>query len=195
MKKTFLSIAIVLASLMGTSTAFAQTATTTTDATTQRMKGDKKGAKEAYNPFEGLNLSEKQQSELKALRESCKAERTKLADKAKADQQKVKAEKQAEMKQMKEQRMKAKKDYLAKIKGILTADQYVQFLENSFLNQQSSSQMGKRMGQAQPGQKGMKQGKDGQKNKDGQKSKNSQNGKRGDRKGGPRGERSQQQAQ
>ena len=76
------------------------------------------------NPFEGLNLSEKQQAELKALREGCKAERQKIAEKERA-----------EKKEMKEQRKKDAKEYLAKVKEILTPQQYVQFLENAYLNQ------------------------------------------------------------
>ena len=118
MKKKILSIALVLAGLMGSS-AMAQSPSTTQQAT--QTVASAPNAKKMANPFEGLNLSEKQQAELKALREGCKAERQKIAEKERA-----------EKKEMKEQRKKDTKEYLAKVKEILTPDQYVQFLAVSY---------------------------------------------------------------
>lgn len=77
----------------------------------------------APNPFEGLNLSAEQQTKLDALKAECKANC------------------EAQAKQRQEAR-KAKRDgvcaaragQLAKIKEILTPEQYVKFLENSYLN-------------------------------------------------------------
>ena len=66
MKKKILSIALVLAGLMGSS-AMAQSPSTTQQAT--QTVASAPNAKKMANPFEGLNLSEKQQAELKALRE------------------------------------------------------------------------------------------------------------------------------
>jgi len=123
MKKKILSIALVLAGLMGTS-AMAQSPSTTPQPTCQQACPAKAKAKAKANPFEGLNLSEKQQAELNALREGCKAERQKIA-----------AQEKAEKKEMREQRKKDNKEYLGKIKDILTPEQYVQFLENAYLNQ------------------------------------------------------------
>ncbi len=40
--------------------------------------------------------------------------------------------------------MQYRKDYLAKVKAILTPEQYVQFLENSYVNQVSKDRAGKK---------------------------------------------------
>lgn len=66
--------------------------------------------------FEGLNLSEAQQTQLKDL---CTKQCNNKADK--------KAAKKAA-------RTAAKKETLARIKGILTPEQYIQYLENSYLH-------------------------------------------------------------
>lgn len=159
MKKKILSIALVLTGLMGT-TAMAQSPTTTRQQTEQTATRPAKKAK--ANPFEGLNLSEKQQSDLKVLNESRKTERQKKADQKKA-------EKKAERQAMREQNKKDKQEYLAKIKEILTPEQYVQFLENAYMTQ------GKRaVGGPRGGKHGMRPGK--QANND-----RKQQGKRGQR--------------
>lgn len=154
MKKKLLSIALVLAGLVG-STAVAQTTATTgtqKDKTEKTIaKKDMKDKGERPNPFDGLNLTDKQKADLKALRDNSRAE------KAKADAQK-KADKKAEKKEMMQKRQNARKDYLAKIKGILTPEQYVQFLENSYLNNQQGRPFG------QKGGKDMRPGKDSKKN-------------------------------
>lgn len=142
MKKKILSIALVLAGLMGSS-AMAQSPSTTQQAT--QTVAAAPNAKKMANPFEGLNLSEKQQAELKALREGCKAERQKIAEKERA-----------EKKEMKEQRKKDTIEYLAKVKEILTPDQYVQFLENAYLNQG-----GRPFGSPRSGKQGMRQARNG----------------------------------
>lgn len=142
MKKKILSIALVLAGLMGTS-AMAQSPATPQQTTTQATS--RPAAKNRPNPFDGLNLSEKQQAEIKALREGCKAERQKIAEKEKA-----------EKKEMKEQRMKDAKEYLAKVKDILTPEQYVQFLENAYLNQG-----GRSFGANKANKHGIRAGKNG----------------------------------
>lgn len=172
MKKTLVSIALVLASVMGTANVFAQTTATTPANKEQKMqKGERSKDKKAYNPFEGINLTEKQQNELKALKDSRKAEKAQ----AKADAQK-------EKKDMKAKRQNDRKEYLAKIKGILTPEQYVQFLENSFLSKTKANM-------APRGQKGGKDGKFAQ--RDGKKGQ--RDGKMGQRDGkkGQRGQRGQ----
>ena len=132
MKKKIFSIALVLAGMIG-STAIAQTPSTETTpaAKEQKCPACPAGIKQ-YNPFEGLNLTEKQQNELKALRESRKAD-------LKKEMSKKKAEKKADRQAMREQAQNNRKEYLAKIKGILTPEQYVQFLENSFLNSRAGA--------------------------------------------------------
>ena len=161
MKKKILSIALVLAGLMGTS-AMAQSPATPQQTTTQTATCP--AAKNRPNPFEGLNLSEKQQAEIKALREGCKAERQKIAEKEKA-----------EKKEMKEQRMKDTKEYLAKVKDILTPEQYVQFLENAYLNQGGRPFGAQKMGHKQ----GIRSGKQGKNGK--QANNRNANGQRGQR--------------
>lgn len=154
MKKKIFSIALVLAGMMGT-TAIAQTpsSNTTPAAKEQGCPACPRGKQ--YNPFEGHNLTDKQQNDLKALRES-----------RKADIKKEMSDKKADRKAMREQAQKNRKDYLAKIKGILTAEQYVQFLENSYLNN--------RAGVGSNNRKDMRNKKDGKK------------GMRGNRQGGQR---------
>lgn len=71
--------------------------------------------------FEGLNLTDTQKSQIKELRTKKQADR---AAKREAKQAK-KAEKRAA-------READRKAYLAELKGILTPEQYVQYLENSF---------------------------------------------------------------
>ena len=157
MKKKILSIALVLAGLMGTS-AMAQSPATTQQQQ-QTCQQQTCTATPKANPFEGLNLSEKQQAELKALREGCKAEREKIA-----------AQEKAEKKEMREQRKKDTKEYLGKIKDILTPEQYVQFLENAYLNhgnrpfsaQRGGKQAMRQGKQGKNGKQAMRQGKQGQ---------------------------------
>lgn len=140
MKKKILGIALVLASLIGTS-AMAQSPSNPQQQPSQTTISP--AAKAMANPFDGLNLTEKQQSELKALQEECKAERQKIAK-----------QKKDERKQIKEQRKNNAKEYLAKIKGILTPEQYVQFLENAFLNKGACP-----FGRPKNGKHGMRPGK------------------------------------
>lgn len=132
MKKTFLSIAVLLASIAGVSAS----AQTTADATAAKTKTEctkgcaAKGAP-AYNPFAGLNLTEQQQSQLQTLKTQMKDAKAKEAKTREA----AKAERQAQKKQKMEARVQARRDYLAKVKNILTPEQYVQFLENSYVDQ------------------------------------------------------------
>lgn len=163
MKKTILSIAVLLASMAGVS-ASAQTTNANPQTKTECTKGcsTKKDAP-GYNPFQGLNLTEKQQAELQALKPAkdgkcAKAGKNasctkgeKNATCAKDKKQLSQAEKQAQRKQSAEQRLQNRREYLAKVKNILTPDQYVKFLENSYVDQ----------GMKGPGHKNMAKGKDG----------------------------------
>ncbi len=108
-------------------------------------------APEAPNPFDGLNLSAEQQTKLDAL----KAER--------------KANREAQAKLRQEAR-KAKRDgacaaraaQLAKIKKILTPEQYVKFLENSYLTPNKGKIAGKGNGRlARHDRKDKRQGRGG----------------------------------
>ena len=78
----------------------------------------------AFNPFEGLNLSADQQAKIEALRPQGKCDGT---QKQKCDN---KSDKCPLDRATKVDRRQAKRDYLAKVKAILTPEQYVSFLEN-----------------------------------------------------------------
>lgn len=139
-----------MAGLLGSTTAFAQTAAPTPQQQEQTMtKKDKKDRKDRKDRkdkkdfkdnrqkadmFAGIELTQNQQAELQKLRESIKADRQKAAEVAKAKRQKAKEKAKADMKDMREKRINAKKEYLAKIKNILTPEQYVKYLENFYTN-------------------------------------------------------------
>lgn len=106
-----------------------------------KKKGDKKDGKKAMkgqkrpevrpinNPFQGIELTEQQKSQLSALQTSLKPQRISEEDKAKLSDEQKKALKE----EQKVKRQNFKKDYLAGLKTILTPEQYVQFLENNYL--------------------------------------------------------------
>ena len=73
-------------------------------------------APRAMNPFEGLNLTQEQQTKLQDLRKD-------RADKRRQDK-----------KDRKNKISDNRRDYLKDVKSILTPEQYVQFLENSYVN-------------------------------------------------------------
>ena len=79
------------------------------------------------NPFEGLNLTQEQQTKIHDLKAECKTR----CDKAKADKKEQRAERAS-------QQRTNRADMLAKLKGILTPEQYVKFLENNFVNQRDN---------------------------------------------------------
>ncbi len=135
MKKTVSSLLIATMSLCSVS-AFAQAKTQECnndckkECTTECAKPEKcrKGDKKTCNPFEGLNLTEQQQAALKAIpcpREVMKASRQQCKDNKtecnKADRRKMSKD--------------IKLNYLKQVKSVLTPEQYVQFLENNFVNQ------------------------------------------------------------
>ncbi len=127
MKKTLLALAV----LAGVATAAtAQTpnaernAACTPGATCTPAATNCEAGRDAAcpNPFEGLNLTAEQQTALAALRNECRADRDSC-------------------------RAEAKRARLARIKEILTPEQYVTFLENAFVNSPGRSQ-------ARPGRDG-----------------------------------------
>ena len=128
MNKKFIVAALGLSAIVATP-AFAQQPSATkcdkANAENCQLKGAKKQAN-LPNPFEGLNLSAEQQTKLEALKTECQAQR-------KANAEARKADKQNRQKANKEEARKARTEQLAKIKAILTPEQYVQFLENNYL--------------------------------------------------------------
>ncbi len=140
-------------------------------------KGTKKEAREAKNPYEGLNLTDAQKSKLAQLDSKRQAERkAKMeARKAEANSQKAakkdmtEAEKQAAKKAKMEARKADKIEYLQEVKEIIGPDQYVVFLENFYVND-GGQQGGKAIRQGKSGKQGMAHNK----------------GDKGQRKGGDR---------
>lgn len=163
MKKTILSIAVLFASMAGFSAAAQTQSTTTNKAATETAKSTDKKKAPRHNPFEGLNLTEKQQADLNALRPSkdAKAKESASTDKQNKKQltQEEKQARQQQRAEQRKQRMEQRKqscqDYLAKVKTILTPEQYVKFLENNY------SERGTKMGKAG---KNFAKGKDGKRN-------------------------------
>lgn len=94
------------------------------------QKGKKcEGQRCEYNPFEGLNLTENQQAKLNDLKsEFCKKQENRKNSEGQNVDNNKKNDKQ------RPNRRQAKREYLAKVKSILTPDQYVIFLENMTVN-------------------------------------------------------------
>lgn len=127
MNKKLIVAALGLCVLVATPAAFAQTSGN--DNGKKELKADKRGGKrgaEAPNPFEGLNLTADQQTKLEALKKECKEARM-----AKAETRQKQAQERKNVNR--EEAKKARTEELAKIKAILTPEQYVKFLENSYL--------------------------------------------------------------
>lgn len=108
--------------------------------------------------FEGISLSDDQQQRLSALRnetkqkrEQARAEYKKQDNAQKAQRDQIKAERRND-------RTEARKEYLSGVKEILTPQQYVVFLENSFVLSDGGSRhgMGPKGHKHFKGQKGQK---------------------------------------
>lgn len=98
--------------------------------------------------FEGINLTDAQKAQIKSIKEAQKA-------KCQAERQ----AKQAQKAEKKDARMAARKEYLAKIKEVLTPEQYVKYLENKALKadkhmkrdfKRFDAKQGRRMGHHDP---------------------------------------------
>lgn len=99
----------------------------------EACKGENKKCDQALCPFEGLNLTEAQQAQIKELRANCQQQKKEGKEQKKAT------------------RKECKQNMLAQLKTILTPEQYIQFLENSFVN--GNGQKGKAAKQGQRGGK------------------------------------------
>ncbi len=136
MKKKVLSIAVLLASIFTVSSMAQNPSCPQQCANHTECQAQKGKCNAQYSPFAGLNLTDKQKSELEALKPS--------KEQTQAQKDKVKAQKKADRQQRREQKMQYRKDYLAQVKAILTPEQYVQFLENSYVNQVSKDRAGRK---------------------------------------------------
>lgn len=163
MKKTVVTLTLAVVTLFGFS-AFAQQQDNTkcnkenTEKCCKSEKGKKceRGDRPRFNPFEGIQLTAEQQSKIDLLKQECQAKRQEMKKdyKQKSDDRKNAVSREERMKQ----RQQFKRDQLAKIKAILTPEQYVQFLENIAVNNHvhdKGVKMGKRS------HKGGKDGKQG----------------------------------
>lgn len=175
MKKTLVTLSLAVVTLFGFS-AFAQQQEKTQcnkEKTEKCCKGKEgkcdKSQRPEFNPFEGIQLTAEQQSKIDALKQECKANCQKNQGKG----QKQDGEKMSREQRM-QQRQQAKRDYLNKVKEILTPEQYETFLENIAVNANGhdKGKMDKR------GHKGGKDGKQG--DRKGQKGE--RKGKKGERK-------------
>lgn len=137
MKTKLLSLAIASFFAFGT-TAFAQAPADNakteckkgcTDKDRCHKKGDKCDRK-APNPFEGLTLTEQQQEALAAIPTPCQVMKSARDSKNTADSSAMST---PEMRR--EFVRNVRLNYLSQIKSVLTPEQYVQFLENSFADQ------------------------------------------------------------
>lgn len=181
MKKIFLSLAI----LATTMTAFAANDNQSKSSDAQctvnkeccsqngecpdgkKLKGNKGGDNSL---FKGITLTDDQKSKLKALREKNKACNDKAKGECKAKGDSVREKLTPEQKQQKKaereaKKAEARKSYLNGVKEILTADQYVVFLENNFLYGSKDKKNGMKDGRA--GGPGAKMAKGGRQMKDG----------------------------
>lgn len=143
MKRLFAAITVIAVSVLSVS-AFAQT--TDKNATTCSNNNDchrnhfnSESKAKACNPFEGLNLTEQQQAALKAIpcpRETMKTAQAQCRNKNNGNQC-AGTDRCLSAKE-------AKANYLKEVKKVLTAEQYVQFLENNFINRRPGHKTGNR---------------------------------------------------
>lgn len=143
MKKKFLGIALVAMSLVSF-TGMAQNSTDNNSAKIENVKRQKCDKASCVNPFEGLNLTDTQKTQLQQLN-------TKRMEQRKQQAQARKADKQRNDSTRMEARKNARKEYLEEVKAIIGPDQYVVFLENMYVNgggnhDGKAFQKGQRMG-------------------------------------------------
>lgn len=160
----------------------------------RQKDGKKHGVKRGgANPFEGLNLTEAQKSQLQQLDTKRKAEREKKMEAFKAEKEQMKANKQAgkadqkdlaarkaEMQKNDSVRSAARvadmREYLVQVKEIIGPDNYVKFLENVYV--QGGAKGTKAIRQGQKGGKQMAHNKQGKSGKDRKQGKGQKNGPR-----------------
>ena len=165
MKKNFL--ALMLAVAVATLPSVAQNADNTNTTCEKACKKESKATahrgvhRKAVNPFEGLNLSDEQKAQLKALGEKRMQQRKEQARHA--------AEKRhANDSLMQVQRAADRKAYLDEVKVILGDEQYVLFLENQYIKSADNAMKaqryakGDKMRNDKKGEKGGKMHKKGE---------------------------------
>ena len=102
-----------------------------------KMKKGHRHARPIFNPFEGIELSDKQKEQFKELAENRKANFEKM-------KKEKKEKKEGEKCGMRPNPREMGKAHLDDMKEILTSDQYVKYLENIALNQSMMNKKGHR---------------------------------------------------
>lgn len=180
MKKIFVSMIMAGALLLG-GNAYAQTNANNSGnpkAKTEKKEckgegqcpncpeGKVKAGKKAFNPFDGIQLTEDQQQRLQVLQQGLGPVKLTPTQEAKIKENpNLTPEQKKQLKEAKKvQRVESKKKYLNGVKEILTPEQYVVFLENVYIYGP-----GNQVKAAKKHDKKMKHLNKGEKNKSGQK--------------------------
>ena len=143
MRKKILGLTIALAAITS-GAIYAQQPDGKTTATQQteeccqtpQTKKDaiKKGNRQGFNPFDGVQLTPEQQEKIKVLQQGLGPVMLPKDKATGEDKQKLTDEQKKQMKlDLKSKKDEAKKNYLYGVKEILTPEQYVIFLENVYL--------------------------------------------------------------
>lgn len=132
MKKKLMSLALVaLLTASASVSTFAQSNSNEkakTEKNDKKQRADKKQPR-VNNPFEGLNLTEAQRAKLADLDKS-------KTDQRKRDKEAAMAARKEQAGKMKQARLDERKKYLADVRQIIGEANYVQFLENYYVNGQ-----------------------------------------------------------
>lgn len=86
------------------------------------------------DPFEGIQLTEQQRASVKQLRERTRKERMEARESARADKKEMKESFRMKDSVMRIERRNSNREYLKELKSIIGEDNYVVFLENSYVN-------------------------------------------------------------
>lgn len=149
MKKIFIALSVIAAASFGVNAQNNSDKTACPQAPGCNVKAGDKSCCTAPNPFEGLNLTEQQQKKIDELRQANRQQKL-------ANDSIRKANRDQKMRDFKNKRS----EYLKSVKAILTPEQYVQYLENSYVNSPAprhgnkNKQGCKRGGNKKHGQKG-----------------------------------------
>lgn len=125
MKKKIIAAALFAITLVSFPSLAQQPEQTAAKCTEQTCTQSEKCTPQKCNPFEGLNLTEQQQASIKELQKQ-------RADQAKNEKEKARKDKAQRDSSARENRRQSRLAYLQQLKGILTPEQYVSFLENSY---------------------------------------------------------------
>lgn len=125
MKKTILSMAFMMLASTFALTTNAQNITSTPASAECNQKEcvNPQDCKKAC-PFDGLNLTAEQQEKVKDLNNALEVSRKNLKQEAKAENT-----------EMKDRRKELRQKYIDDLQEILTADQFVTYLKNYYVNQ------------------------------------------------------------